>query len=197
MTPFTYRQWSGVAAMAVILGVAATKMAARVTQASLNELAPEASPGAKAVLNYNGQLVNVDVAYKRVGQDETIDLMLDGETLEHEAYLRTPRAFALQEADGDHFEPPLPLISIDGNVSWVGQLKSGGIGHAATATVTTTASSVKAKPVDMPATLATVTLQLDSGGEKKATRTLKFWMVKGRGVAASEFSMGVKRLPVD
>ena len=172
-------------------------MASRPTQASLTELAPEASPGAKAILNYNGQLVDVDVVYKLDGSNETINLDRNGETLEHETYVRTAIAFALKEADGDQFDPPLTLISSESAPPWTGQLTSGGVSHPASATVVTTLDSVKAKPVDLPATLSTVTLALDSGGAKKASRTLKFWMVKGRGVAAREFSAGVKRLPAD
>ena len=197
MAPLSYRQWSGVAVLAVILGCAASKGASGTTQVSLNELAPEASPGAKAVLNYNGQLVDVDLVHKLEGANETIDLDLNGETLEHETYLRTARMFALKEADGDQFEPPLPLISVDSTTPWTGQITSGGVGHAASATVVTTLDSLKAKPVALSATLTTVTLELESGGPKKASRTLKFWMVKGRGVVAREFSAGVKRLPAD
>jgi hypothetical protein len=63
--------------------------------------------------------------------------------------------------------------------------------------VVVSADSVKSKPINLHATLATVSLELDSGGAKKASRTLKFWMVPGRGVVAREFGMGVKRLPAD
>lgn len=197
MTPFSYRQWSGVAVLAVILGCAASKVASRATQASLNELAPEGSPGPRAILNYNGQMVDVDVVHRFQGTEETIDLMLSGEILEHENYERTPHTFALREADGDRFEPPLPLISIEALGPWSGQLISGGVSHAATANVVITVDSVKANRIDLPATLSTVNLQLDSGGPTKASRTLKFWMVKGLGVAARDFSMGVKRLPAE
>jgi hypothetical protein len=197
LAPLSYRQWSGVAALAVILGCAASKVSSRTTQANLNQLAPEASPGAKAILNYNGQLVDVDVAHKLENGQERIDLNLNGESLEHETYVRTSGAFALKEADGDVFDPPLTLLNVDSIPPWTGELTSGGVSHAATATVLVSTSSVKFKSIELPATLATVTLELDSGGPKKATRTLKFWMVRGHGVAAREFSMGVKRLPAD
>lgn len=197
MAPFSYRQWSGIAVLAVILGCTASRVASRATQGSLDELAPEGSPGTKATLNYNGQLVEVDVVHKLNGADETIDLVSNGEVLEHETYVRTAHQFALKEADSDQFNPPLPLLSVDGPTTWSGQLTSGGVSHAASARVSTSVDTVKSKPIDLSATLATVNLELDSGGAKKATRVLKFWMVKGRGVVAREFGMGVKRLPVE
>jgi len=197
VAPLSYRQWSGVAILGVILGCTATKVALLPTQASLDELAPEGNPGPKAVLNYNGQRVAVDVVHRLEGGQETIDLVLGGETLEREAYERTAHVFALKQADGDEFDPPLPLLSVNDAGAWSGHLVSGGVSHDASATVVVSVSSVKVKPVDMPATLSTVNLELDSGGPRKATRVLKFWMVRGRGVVSREFSMGVKRLPGD
>lgn len=195
MGPLSHRQWAGVLALAVILGCTASKVASQATQASLNELAPEADPGAKAVLNYNGQTVDVDVVHTLTNGTELINLNRDGETLEHETYVRTPKAFLLKEADGEQFDPPLPLINTETASPWSGELVSGGINHAATATVTVGSDVVKTKREDFPATRVIVSLQLDSGGSKKAERTLKFWMVKGHGVLAREFGMGVKRQP--
>ncbi|HLK13212.1 MAG TPA: hypothetical protein VKT78_00270 [Fimbriimonadaceae bacterium] len=192
----TYRQWSGVAVLAVILGCTASKVASRTSQATLDELSPESSPGTKAVLSYNGQLVDVDLVHKREGSTETIDLMRNGESLEHETYVRTPHSFSLKEADEDQFDPPLPLLSAEAAAPWSGQLTSGGVSHAASATVESSVDTLKGKTVQ-PATLVTVNLELDSGGAKKANRTLKFWLVRGKGVVEREFGMGVKRLPAE
>ncbi len=167
-------------------------------QGSVAELAPEVNPGAKAQLDYNHQLVDVSVVHSFVGGVETLQFMgAGGEVLDQEAYVRTPKAFLLKQADGDFFEPPLPLLSDEPVATWSGNLVSGDVKHPASATVKTSPGTVKSQPLDLKGTLVTVGLELDSGGKIKAKRELKFWIVKGRGVVQSEFGMGVKRLPVD
>ena len=195
--PLSLKQWCGAAAIAVAFGVVIGKYVNHHMASGFLSLEPEADPGPKAILNYLGPGVPVDVHYKYADGRETIDLVSFGQDFEHEEYLKTAHSFALVNAAGDKFDPPLPLLTDNGQTTWSGKDVSGGVAHEAKASVALSQGSVKSTPVDLKATVATVQLSIDSGSPTPAKRILKFYFVKGRGVIQREFGQGVTRQPDD
>ena len=164
------------------------------------ELKPDANPGPKAVLRLLKTDIPVDVKIEVDSNEVTLQLLAKGELLEVEKYRSTVEKFELVQAVSESFDPPMTLLKFpleDGaHYAWEGRLKMGVIGPDATAKVTVRKDNLNEKDYAGPALLSLVELSFDGGAPTKATRTLKFWFVEGKGVLKREFDKGSARLPV-
>jgi hypothetical protein len=164
------------------------------------DLKPDANPGPKAVLRLLTTDIPVDVNHKANGKEVTFELFAKGELLEKEQYLSTIERFELLQAASESFDPPLTLLKFPleegAKYDWKGRLKMGEMGPDATATITVRNDKMNEKGYAGEAVLSLVQLEFDGGAPTKATRTLKFWFVQGKGVLKREFDKGSARLPV-
>ena len=164
------------------------------------ELKPNANPGSKAVLRLLKTDIPVDVKLKVDSSEVSLELLAKGELLEVEKYRSTIEKFELVQAASESFDPPLTLLRFpleDGaQYAWEGRLKMGEVGPDATAKVTIRKDNLNEKDYAGTAVLSLVELLFDGGAPTKASRTLKFWFVEGKGVLKREFDKGSARLPV-
>jgi hypothetical protein len=185
---------AGVAILGAVFGVA------RYGSKSAQDIEPDSAPGEKAVLDFGGPRVPVEVEYHHNGTEVELDLRSDGFVLETEKYLASDKEFALSAAAEERFSPPLPLLKypfkLGDRYDWHGRLTYAGSDRSASAEITTTAGKLTAEGHELGAILVEAKVALDGGGEKPAIRDLKFWIVMKRGVLQREFGEGVKRQPL-
>lgn len=166
------------------------------------DLKPDGNPGPNAVLRLMTTDIPVEVNQKSDGKTVTLELVVRGELFEEEKYVTTIERFELLQAASESFDPPLTLLKFPleegAKYDWKGRLKMGEltIGPEATATVTVRNDKMNEKGYAGEAVLSLVELSFDGGAPTKATRTLKFWFVKGKGVLKREFDKGSARLPI-
>jgi len=164
------------------------------------DLDPTADIGKKAKLELGKVIIPADVVFKKEDKQLTIDLTGFDQTYEKEIYTFDSNSFNLSYAAGDQYVKPLPLLKFPMNVGdewkWSGTMMSGDLPHAATATV-----RVSTEQILLPLSGATksilvaVDLAIESGGPTPATRKLRFWFVKDKGLVKRQFGIGSSREP--
>lgn len=165
-----------------------------------SDLKPDANPGPRAVLRLLTTDIPVEVDQEVDSDEVTLELIAKGEVIEIEKYRSTIEKFELLQAASESFDPPLTLLKFPlesgAQYTWEGRLKMGEVGPDATANVTVTKDNLNEKGYAGSAVLSKVDLSFDGGAPTKATRTLKFWFVEGKGVLKREFDKGSARLPI-
>lgn len=167
----------------------------------LAEVKPDATPGERATLSMVGSDSTVDVEATRTGDTLVFSLKAFDVEIEREVYSLAGGGFALVEAMGMTYEPPIPLlteVSRIGDVrDWRGKLRWAA-DRTASGTATITLSQSRLEAPDEPAILVTVELAVDSGARSPAKRAMKFWFVPGKGLLQRDFASGTKRtVPVE
>jgi hypothetical protein len=165
------------------------------------DLGPDASPGTRAKLMMGGTPMDVEVKTTASEGVFNIELWYGGEVFETEGYQSQSDNFALVNAAGETYEPPIALLRFPMNVGdswdWKGKMMTGPVAHDAEATVTTSSDKVDMGGSQADAVRVDLDLRMDSGTDKPALRRLEFWFVKGKGVVKREFGSSTSREPLE
>lgn len=162
----------------------------------LAEVKPDAAPGPRATLSMVGSDSEVDVVASRSGDTLVLSLQVFDVEIEREVYSLAGGGFALVEAMGMTYEPPIPLLTevsrIGDERDWKGKLRWAGE-RSVSGTATIALSQGRLEVPDEPAILVTVDLGVESGARSPAKRAMKFWFVPGQGLLKRDFASGTKR----
>ncbi len=163
------------------------------------ELLPDALYSPKAVLNYGGTPVAVEM--KREVEDSTVKFMLlaHDQVVETETYMSSVGEFALVSID-EEFVPPLPLLKFPMTIgegwTWKGELVVGGRRHAAEAEIKpSTEQLYLTKAGGLNTVKVEVHLQIDTKTATPAKRPITYWFVKGKGIVQREIGKATSRAP--
>ncbi len=170
--------------------------------ASLVELAPDAKIPTKANLKIGNIDMPVEVLQVNTSTQMKLTLQAHGQDFENEIYRISPQSFELEDAAGERYVEPLPLLKFPMKVGdswkWVGTMTAGDEPHKATASVVTASENLMLPMSGSTATvLVDVDLTIESGGPSPATRKLRFWFVKDKGLVKRQFGIGSSREPVE
>lgn len=163
------------------------------------ELLPDALYSTKAVLNYGGTPVPVDMTREAQGATVKFLLMAHDQVLETETYASSVGEFALVSID-EQFEPPLPLLkfplTIGEGWTWKGELLVGGRRHSAEADIKpTTEQLYLTKSGGVDTVKVVVELRIDTKTSTPAKRPITYWFVKGKGIVQREIGKATSRAP--
>lgn len=166
------------------------------------DLKPETPIPATANLKIGEINMPVEIKQKSEGKTVTIDMEAHGQIFETESYVVGDSSFDLDEAAGEHYEPNLPLLKFPMKVgdtwNWKGTMTAGEKPHEASAVVTTTNDSVLLPGSGTTETvLVVIDLSIESGGPTPASRKLRFWFAKDKGVIKRQFGVGSSREPAE
>ena len=146
--------------------------------------------------------VTLPVEIKQKITPDLIELRLVAhhEPIDLEGYRSTPHEFGAVFAEGEHYDPPIPLLRFPMTVgeswNWSGYMTATAVARPATAEIDS--SIGKVTMADGPQTAVRVDVRLhmpafrDSGAGRRA---LVFWFVKGRGLVRREFGSESVREP--
>lgn len=167
---------------------------------SFDDLKPDALPGKRAEMLMAGTHIPVDLSVRSADSEFVIVLHAHGETFETEKYRTTPTSFSLSEAGGDNYVPALDLLRFPMHLgdqwTWQGRVLSGGIQRQATATVSSSSTTLYQGGLTTEAVKVDVDLSLYSEGDKTpAARKLVFEFVPGKGIVRREFGDASVRQP--
>jgi hypothetical protein len=170
--------------------------------AAFTDLNPTGSIGKKAKLKLGEITVDCDVEEKKTENTFTIQLKSYGQLFEREVYAYDAGSFSLSDAAGETYDKPLTLLKFPMNVGdswrWTGTMTSGNEPHKATAQISTSSEQLLlAEGGATDSILVVVDLNLESGGPNDATRKLRFWFVKGKGLVKRQFGIGSTREPAN
>ena len=169
---------------------------------AIKDVKPEAKIPLKANLNIGEIDMPVEVDQAQKGEEMTLAFEAHGQTFETETYLVEEAKFGLVDAAGERYSPALPLLKFPMNVgdtwNWVGSMVAGDAPHKATATVTTSSETILLPTTgSVPSILVVVDLEIESGGQKPATRKLRFWFVPNKGLIKRQFGSASGREPLE
>lgn len=167
---------------------------------NLSDLGPDAKIPAAANLKIGE--VNVPVVVRQEDSEDRMVLTLEahGQTFEKEVYRVTSDSFELVEGAGEVYESPMPVLKFPLTVgeswTWKGTMSSGDGPHDATANIATAAEPLLL-PVEgsTPSVLVVVDLSIQGAGPSPATRKLRFWFVKDKGLVKRQFGIASSREP--
>lgn len=167
---------------------------------SVRDLQPDAAIAQNASLKI-GQ-VDVPVAVVQSTETDRMILALEahGQVFEREVYRVAGDSFDLVEGAGEVYEDPLPILkfplAIGDAWSWKGKMSSGNEPHDASAKIATSSEPLLL-PAEgsTPSVLVVVDLEISGAGPTPATRKLRFWFVKGKGLVKRQFGIASTREP--
>lgn len=160
---------------------------------------PDALPGPAAELLLAGTPVEVKVRHERSAGDELIvRLESHGEAVERERYRSDRRGFALREAGGEAYDPPLPLLRFPMEApdewTWKGRIGAEGAPRrSADAQVAARPETANVPGGPYPAVRVDVDLRIDGDGGPDVARRLTWWIAPGAGIVRREFGTGSSR----
>ena len=167
----------------------------------IEDLNPAATIPATGKLSIGEVQIPVEVKQVLLGETLTYTIDAHGQTFETEVYEVKGDSFSLLDAAGEHYSPSLPLLKFPLTVGetwkWTGSMTAGEAPHKATATVSTTEESILLAPPlgTTPSILVVVDLSIENGAQKPATRKLRFWFVKKKGLLKRQFGSASSREP--
>jgi hypothetical protein len=166
----------------------------------ISALKPNAKIGTSAVLKLADIDIPVEVAQTEADGKLQIDLKAYGQVFETEKYGIDPNKFSLIDAAGETYSDPLPLLKFPMNVGdiwrWDGTMTAGAEPHKSSAVVTTSAEQLLVPGLGTSdSVLVVVDLSIESGAQTPATRKLRFWFVKDKGLVKRQFGIGSTREP--
>lgn len=148
----------------------------------------------RSVLTVGDRDLQVEVNRTKTGDSNEIRLTLNGQTIDTERYQISKGLFALEQAAGETYRPPLPILvfplRIGDRYEWKGQLVAGELIHRASAKVST-ATETLFMPSSNQALRVQVDLSVDVGSNP-SQRQLNFWFIKGGGLVKRAFGSSVR-----
>lgn len=170
--------------------------------AAIADLNPAAMIPTSAKLKIGEIDMPVEIEQNTSGQQMTIEISAHGQVFENETYFVGDKSFDLLDVAGEHYDPKLPLLRFPMRIgeewSWTGTMTAGEKPHKASATVTSTNDSVLLPGSGSTDTvLVVVDLAIESGGPTPATRKLRFWFAKDKGLIKRQFGIGSSREPAE
>ena len=170
--------------------------------AAIADLNPGAKIPPKANLKIGEIDMTVEIKQTTDGQQVKFEISAHGQVFESETYSVGETTFDLLDVAGEHYEPKMPLLKFPMRVGdqwqWSGTMTAGEKPHKAQATVTSTDDSVLLPGSGSTDTiLVVVDLSIESGGPTPATRKLRFWFAKDKGLIKRQFGIGSSREPAE
>lgn len=168
--------------------------------ASINDLKPDALIPKTANLKIGQVDVPVEVLQEASADQMVLTLEAHGQTFEKEVYRATDASFELVEGAGELYEKPMPILKFPLAVgdawNWSGTMSAGNEPHKATAKIATSEEPLLL-PVEgsTPSVLVVVDLSIQGSGPTPATRKLRFWFVKDKGLVKRQFGIASSREP--
>ena len=149
-------------------------------------------PGDEATLVVAGTEVPVSIEARDSEGKLHLDLIAHDATFESETYLHDESQFAVIEAAGETYEPPLVLLkfpfSVGDAYTWEGSIVAGGIERRASATISTSSDRIYEGQVPHETIKVLVDLQFRTDPRSApAKRALQFWISPEKGVIQREF----------
>lgn len=168
-----------------------------VSQTTLN---PDKLPYKKGDLILGGVSSPINLEAKSEGDRIKFILKAHGEVAEEEVYRRSASEYALVDAAGTSFEPPIPLLKYPMNAGekwqWKGQMIYPSIPRDSTASIETAEKVINLRAGQYSTIYVHVTLLVPSGGPEPAKRELEFWFDReGSGLIKRAFGYGSTREP--
>ena len=166
----------------------------------LSDLKPDAAIPKIANLKIGQVEVPVKVRQEATGDQLVLKLDAHGQTFEKEVYHVGETSFDLVEGAGEIYKEPLPILkfpfSIGDAWTWTGTMSAGNEPHEATAKIATSEEPLLL-PVEgsTPSVLVVVDLSIKGSGPTPATRKLRFWFVKDKGLVKRQFGIASSREP--
>jgi len=186
-------------ALAALAGCHASKAESggAVLSPSAADLAPETSPGEKAILRLGASAATefeVGLETRKEGASLEIDLTANGESLEREAYESTGSEFRVVTAGVDSFAPGIDLLRYPvregGSWRWDGKVAYAGASRPAHGQV-----SVRKEGAEIRSEVR-LFVSVDPG-RPEIERRMTFWFHKERGVVRRAFGDVSSRRPVE
>jgi hypothetical protein len=127
-------------------------------------------------------------------------LLAHREPIDVEGYQSLPQEFSVLYAEGEHYNPPIPLLRFPMTVgeswSWTGNMTATAVKRPATAEIDSSIGKVNMPDGPQTAVRVDVRLRMPAWGDSAAgRRALVFWFVKGRGLVRREFGSESIREP--
>lgn len=173
------------------------------TMMTREDLQPDGAPPAQEHLLYGTPpLIPIQVKTSKKGPDLTIDLLAHGELFDSERYQSTDATFAVAQAAGEDYVPPIPILQFPLNVggaawTWSGTLSSDRDPHPSVARISTSFDKILLGQNPVWAVKAEVNIVIDvHTPDRSAERRLTFWFMKGNGLIQREFGSGSVRKPI-
>lgn len=168
-----------------------------------SEIQPDALYAEDAVVNYGGIPVKVKMTRKVEGSTINFDLIAYNEALDTEVYKLVADAFSVVSVNGETFKQPIPLLKFPMRIgdtwTWEGELVSGSTPSKVKSVIRTSQESLLLEKWGSIETIkSVVTLNIDSGVQTPAVRTLTFWFAFGpnlHGIVQREFGKDTSRKP--
>lgn len=160
---------------------------------SRESLKPDSDPPPHAQLMYGAPpLIPIDVKTERKGHDFTIDLFAHGELFDFEKYVSTMDYFAVAQAAGEEYVPPIKILEFPLNVGgtarfWEGTLSSELTPQPAHATIRAYSDKVAVGDVSVSTIRSDVEIVLGHDHRPATERRLSFWFEEGKGLIKRQF----------
>lgn len=163
-----------------------------------------AQPDAELILA--GTALDVAIRPSRSGDRFTVSLLSHDRALERERYTSTKTGFAVLEAAGETYDPPVTLLrfpmEVPSDWDWSGVVRSGVDDQPASATVQTRTETLnepggpyRTVRIDVGLHLGAVVKTGTTGATAPVTRTLTWWIAPGQGIIRREFGTVSSRGP--
>ena len=164
-------------------------------------LSPDAAPGGEARLTMGAVTMPVKVVRKVTPDLIELRLLAHGEPIDLEGYRSLPTEFGVVYAEGERYEPPIPLLrfpmTVGDSWTWNGHMAATGTERPVSAEIVTSIGKVTMPDGPREAVRVDVRLKMPTWGDAPAgRRTLDFWFIKGLGVVRREFGSESIREPM-
>jgi len=185
-----------------VVGCSSNKSGTGPAIEALGDLNPNAKIADRAIVKIAEIDIPVEVVQSDQGGDLKLQLEAYGQVFEREQYKYDDKSFNLVDAAGESYEPPLPLLKFPMRVgdtfTWKGRMTAGTAPHEAEAKISiSTDKLIGTATGPQECILVVVDLSIESGASKPATRKLRFWFVKDKGLLKRQFGIGSTREPVE
>lgn len=186
-----------------LVGCRSTKASTGFPIASYGALMPDRFVETECSLELAGSKYKAEVKLTRSGNELQIDLVYNDTVIESERYLSTEDQFAVIDAGGERYEPPIPLIKYPMHVGddweWNGKVRFGPTPDAGSAKVKTSSEDMTIEGGTVHNVVhIEVSRSIDSGlPGSVSTRKLEFWIAPKLGVVKRSFGTESMRYPLE